>query len=1033
MLNQAHVRASARCSCIAIVVALGAFLPSLHSQTVSAAAVVNRLPSPSQLVKYDLNRDGKLDAAEQARFEAGEQGNTTMLTPFEVSTDKDRGYAAGNTVSGGRVDTPLALTAASISVMTKEFMEDFDITDINQAAAWTLNMDAPANGSSGPFGTDRFESNFRGAGGGGSGSYPTRNGVQNYFVADSYNSERFEFSRGPNSQMFGPGGPGGMQGSGSKQPRYGRLAVSASTRFDSYGSYRGSVDFNQGYNRFAVRVNVLHQTTKSYLDGTSNRQNAITLAVAFKITENTQLRAEFERSTEHNIQFRKTWAEQASLWDQKTFNDTNTLIANQGSFGLGQLGNATTDRLIYNFGTKSLINYKGIQYQTSGLGYQIPQGGRLDLPREYYGSANFHPGFSKNFRLGPIDNIADRDNNTRTISLEHRFTPNLFMLFTWVGSDIDPVTLYSQGHPGDYRIDVNRLLPDGITTNPNFKKAYSDWGQNSQYQQNGNDEYLWMTNYQYAAPRLLDMKQYWNVNAGYRLGLYEAWNRAWRWVNNPAQLNPTNGVNTLNFRIYYDNPRPSIAPFLNDAAINALDPTKTFRNTDNGFHAFNRGQLTYGALTTRTSFLNEKINLTIGYRRDKVVNDNLSNIGNDPLNNYRIILGGLNPVTKVNEAGFHSKLTTFRVSKNADLVTYPFKDMGNSGFLSSVAPYLRPLGFVANFSQNFQIPPTGDPLISGERPEPPFSETLDLGVRYSIPGGIAYVTLSHYNTDNIGRLETFGSQTELRNIWRNLGYTDTAHFDFGGYRDSSDRKLEGWEFEVTANPTRNLTLTANYSHPLVRTVLESRDRRAYVAANLPEWRAGAAATTGQIIGGRTILDPVIIANSILTIENSFNGSTAGTIGNGALHRANFAASYRFTEGSLKGLGVNAGVNYRGSIKAGSRDARIKFQNPNPSIGETVAAAYDYIFVAPTYATSAGANYTRRFGKYSVRFQINVTNLMNDIGPEWNSFSVINAGQLTNQGNGTALTVAGSNPRLQVLSGFNQPEPRKFTLTTTMSF
>lgn len=77
------------------------------------------------------------------------------------------------------------------------------------------------------------------------------------------------------------------------------------------------------------------------------------------------------------------------------------------------------------------------------------------------------------------------------------------------------------------------------------------------------------------------------------------------------------------------------------------------------------------------------------------------------------------------------------------------------------------------------------------------------------------------------------------------------------------------------------------------------------------------------------------------------------------------------------------------------------------------------------------NYTRRFGRYSARFPINVTNLLNDDDPQWNGYSVIQAGQFTGQGTNNAFTVAGSNPRLQVLSGFNQPEPRKFVFTTTL--
>ncbi|MEO6245240.1 MAG: hypothetical protein ABIQ12_07365 [Opitutaceae bacterium] len=92
----------------------------------------------------------------------------------------------------------------------------------------------------------------------------------------------------------------------------------------------------------------------------------------------------------------------------------------------------------------------------------------------------------------------------------------------------------------------------------------------------------------------------------------------------------------------------------------------------------------------------------------------------------------------------------------------------------------------------------------------------------------------------------------------------------------------------------------------------------------------------------------------------------------------------------------------------------------------------------TFTAVAGANYTHRFGRYTARFQINITNLLNDEKPLWNSYSVIPAGLLQNlpnaqTNNGNALTVAGGNPRMQVRSGFSQNEPRKISLTTTLSF
>jgi outer membrane receptor protein involved in Fe transport len=1011
MSKSDHLYVAMRCCCIAFVSACGAFLPSLDAQTAPTPA--KRVPTPAQLAKFDLNKNGVLDSEELAALEAEEKTAPVVLTPFEVNTDKDRGYAAGNTLSGGRVNTPLAITPASISVMTKEFLEDFAILDINGAAPFAINMDTANENNLLPFGGNRNEFNFRGSGG--AGNYPVRDGIQQFFVADSYNSERFEFSRGPNTAMFGIGGPGGMQGSTSKQTRFNTREVSSSVRVDSFGTYRGTFDYNQGYDRFGVRVNALHQNVADWQKDTSSKQNAITVQAKFKLSPRTILTAQYEKSSEWNRQYTKTYSENASLWDRKTVNENNSQIAGTLSgFGIGFLaGNATTDRLIYNTSTGTLLNYRGFQYQTVGLGYRIPWEGRPQF-------TNFKPGIGKTFNLGPIDNIADRDNNTREIRLEHAFTPNLTAVVLWNGSDVDSIVPFIQNPPGDYRIDVNRLLPNGAP-NPNFGKAYADSTQNSQAQQNEGDDWTANVNYLFRVPRWWDMKQQLNFYGGYRVGRFEAWTRFLKWMNNPNQPNPLNDANSLRIRYYYDNPMASIQPIVTPQALMRLDPTKQWANVDTGFFAYNRNLTTYGQIASQTSFFDERFTLTLTVRRDRVSADNLTNIGNDPNNGYRAIMGNLNPETGLNEAGFHQKATTHRTSKSAGVVAYPFPDRWK---------WTRPLGFVVNFSENFQAIPTGNPLVSGERPDTPFSKTLDYGLRYSIPGGVAYATLTRYNTDQVGQLGNFGSTGDISNIWLNLGYTDPAFTEFGPFRDTSDRKLEGWEFEITANPTRNITFTANYAHPTVRTVADSVDRRKYVAAHLAEWKAGAAAAPGQVINGRAILDPEVIKRSLQNIEDSFNGSTAGTIGNGARHRASIAGSYRFTEGRIRGMGVNLGVVYRSHSKVGSRDAQLKFGTASPTIQQTTEAAWDYLWTPPTWSTTAGVNYTRRFGKVLTRFQLNVSNLLNEDDPQWNSYSVIAAGQLT-----PALAVGdpNRNPRMQVLSGFTNPEPRKFIFTTTVTF
>lgn len=223
-----------------------------HYRSTAAArrcfALILGLVAPA-LLRAQTTPTATQTAAEADAAAAAKNESALLLNPFEVTTTQDRGYFGGNTLAGGRADTPLKITPASISVMTKEFLEDFDLTDMNQAAAWTVGMDAATGGESGAFGGNRFQSSFRGVDG--NGNFPVRNGSINYFVADTYNSERYDFSRGPNAALFGDGGPGGLQGSSSKQARLNSKATSLSARGDSYGGFRTTLDSNYGLDRVA--------------------------------------------------------------------------------------------------------------------------------------------------------------------------------------------------------------------------------------------------------------------------------------------------------------------------------------------------------------------------------------------------------------------------------------------------------------------------------------------------------------------------------------------------------------------------------------------------------------------------------------------------------------------------------------------------------------------------------------------------------------------------------------------------------------
>ena len=70
---------------------------------------------------------------------------TVMLSPFTVSTGTDRGYQALNTLSGTRLNSKLEDLGASITVVTKQQMEDLAILDLNDVFLYEASTEGTGN------------------------------------------------------------------------------------------------------------------------------------------------------------------------------------------------------------------------------------------------------------------------------------------------------------------------------------------------------------------------------------------------------------------------------------------------------------------------------------------------------------------------------------------------------------------------------------------------------------------------------------------------------------------------------------------------------------------------------------------------------------------------------------------------------------------------------------------------------------------------------------------------------------------------
>ncbi len=205
----------------------------------------------------------------QAQDEAETENEIVMLSPFTVNDSQDDGYRASNTLAGTRLKTDLRDLGAALSVVTEQFLIDTGATNTQDLLVYTTNTEVGGqNGNFGGFGSDVVvnETSFlltpntntrvRGLG--------SADNARDFSLTDipwdSYNVDRVDLQRGPNSILFGLGKPAGLINANLKQPKY-KNENSVSTRLDGFGSARASLHLNRVLldKELAVRVDGLEE------------------------------------------------------------------------------------------------------------------------------------------------------------------------------------------------------------------------------------------------------------------------------------------------------------------------------------------------------------------------------------------------------------------------------------------------------------------------------------------------------------------------------------------------------------------------------------------------------------------------------------------------------------------------------------------------------------------------------------------------------------------------------------------------------
>ena len=240
------------------------------------------------------------------------------LTPFTISAEKDVGFVAASSLAGGRIATALKDTPVAYSVVTAEFLEAFNLTDVAEATQWSVNSTVvDADGTNRAFGTSVGNGALRTRGI--QAGLPTRNFFPYIITADSYNLDRVDYGRGPNAVLYGAGGVGGTVNSVTKQADLSRDFQSGRLQLGSYNRYRFVGDVNRAVGRtFALRTNVVWDQSDTWRDNEWRDRYGAHVAATLKATPRLTLRAEAEYGRSRELRGTTSLRDRLSAWDGRT-------------------------------------------------------------------------------------------------------------------------------------------------------------------------------------------------------------------------------------------------------------------------------------------------------------------------------------------------------------------------------------------------------------------------------------------------------------------------------------------------------------------------------------------------------------------------------------------------------------------------------------------------------------------------------------------------------------------------------------------
>ena len=893
------------------------------------------------------------------------------LSPFIVDDTQDTGYLATNTLAGSRFNTALKDTPATISVLTSEFLADLGAFQLDEAISYAVNVEKEFDDAREAINENATFQDYQ--------TYRVR-GLsatvsRNYFgwggraiPAESAFVDRIEDSRGPNSVLFGIASPGGVINVNTKQAMTGRELRQVTATYGSYDSRRFTLDLNQPLldRKLAARLILVYNRNNEFRHYAHQDHKRALLTTKYNVTERTRLRVDFERGQFQSNTPRAYNLHNSFLRWHEAGRPTFAAVpsaAQRTLLGMNQRSNAAAQpQVTYISNDDFTVSMRGTLITTGA----IPPGQEGSVALNGVIRDGRFSDYSINVG-GPA-----QDRFTRygifTVIAEQQLAEKTFLE---VGYNHVGMALDSRDPRGGNALlgDPNQRLLTGAP-NPHAGQLYLDTN--------------WFRTIRDDTIDIGRLALSTEIDAGnlgrYRLGLLgeyeesfigsttmrEFWTDS---VTGAPAFNvavPNNAQNQVLRRTYVtegDWPSYRISGPVGSGGLlsNVRDPV-TGRTLSSAW--YNQGLPNEFYYTNKTGmavlqarYFDGRLIAAGGIRRDSVEEHQLARGRNPATNIFEI---ARNPADA--QPGGEEQFT---------------RSLGTTKSLGLVYHLTPRISLYYNRADNLAIPAKGQLRLppSGEPGDPlpvpaPTGEGEDFGVGLELLNRKLYAKAVYYTTAGTDQSTTSPAPMRSANIRimdallaRGL-ISEAEHarrIDVGGH-GLFDHSSEGWEFQLTANPSDRWRLQVNYA--LTDAVEDNK---------FLEWQNWSALTTqylsqfptGTIVtdSGDTIAEEIALYEDEL--RSQIDPSGKGKLGS-RRHKISAVSRYNFTSGWLKGLHVGGAYRHQSKM----------FVGVDPS------ANFEPIYSNSFWRADLMLGYTlpKLRGERRLSFQLNVYNVFDEQDP-----------------------------------------------------